>query len=91
MNNLIYGYNRDKDLSSVNHKLVSDELYLKAIQPLNDNPEGYTQYYKNCIIHLIDSVSRGYITPGEAYQALESDYFPETLTLRRSRYQHLIK
>lgn len=77
-------------MNPVNPKLVSDELYDKSIGKLNRNPEKFSWYYKTCVIHLIDSVSRGYITPLEAYDALAADYFPEHLTVRKSRYQHLL-
>jgi hypothetical protein len=69
---------------------VSDELYDKSIGKLNKNPEKYSLGYKTRIIHLIDSVSRGYTTPAEAYDALEADYFPIILEVRESAYQHLI-
>lgn len=80
-------------LSPVNPNLVSDELYNKSIGWLNNTKEGMNQSlgYKTRIIHLIDAVSRGYITPLEAYEALESKYFPIHLELRKSAYQHLIK
>jgi hypothetical protein len=69
---------------------VSDELYDKSIGKLNKNPEKYSLQYKTQIIHLIDSVSRGYTTPAEAYDALEADYFPIYLEVRESAYQHLL-
>jgi ribosomal protein S17 len=69
---------------------ISDELWEKSIGKLNKNPSKYDAHYKNLIIHLIDSVSRGYTTPWEAYEALEADYFPEYLTVRKSAYMHLI-
>ena len=69
---------------------VSDELYEKSIGKLNKNPAHYSYDYKNRIFHLIDSVSRGYTTPAEAYDALESDYFPSYLEIRRSAYEHLL-
>lgn len=79
------------NLNPVKPELVSDELYDKSIGKLNKNPMDYSYYYKTCIIHLIDSVSRGYITPAEAYDALSVDYFPEYLTVRESAYMHLLK
>ena len=78
------------DLAPVNPALVSDELYDKSIGELNRKPAGYGSRYNICIIHLIDSVSRGYTTPAEAYDALAALYFPENLTTRRSAYQHLL-
>ena len=69
---------------------VSDELYDKSIGMLNKNPDKFSAQYKNCIIHMIDSVSRGYISPLEAYDALEAKYFPEVLKTRPSLYQHLV-
>jgi hypothetical protein len=33
---------------------------------------------------MIDSVSRGYITPAEAYDALKAKYFPIVLETRSS-------
>ena len=79
-----------KKLNPVNPNLVSNELYDKAIGELNRNPLLYSYSYKTRIIHLIDSVSRGYITPIEAYDALNADYFPIVLELRQSAYQHLL-
>ena len=69
---------------------VSDELYDKSIGELNANPLKHSAEYKYCVIHLIDSVSRGYITPAEAYEALAAPYFPEHLLIRPSLYQHLV-
>lgn len=70
---------------------VSDELWDKSIGKLNKDPMNYTLGYKTRIIHLIDSVSRGYTSPMEAYEALEAEYFPTHLELRKSAYQHLIR
>lgn len=69
---------------------VSDELYAKSIGKLNANPLGYSLGYKTRIIHLIDSVSRGYTTPREAYEALDAPHFPAHLEVRDSAYSHLI-
>ena len=69
---------------------VSDELYEKSIGVLNKHPMDFSYEYKTRIIHLIDSVSRGYTSPAEAYMAIESDYFPIHLECRRSNYQHLL-
>ena len=79
-----------KTLNPVIQSRVSDELWDKSIGKLNANPSAYNLSYKTRIIHLIDSVSRGYITPIEAYEALESDYFPSYLEVRESKYRHLI-
>jgi len=65
-------------------------LYDKSIGLLNKNPEKYSLGYKTRIIHLIDSVSRGYTTPREAYEALRASYFPAWLEVRESAYQYLI-
>ena len=69
---------------------VSDELYDLTIGELNKNPMKYNLYYKTRIIHMIDSCSRGYISPMEAYDAWNADYFPSFLEVRPSRYRHLI-
>ena len=79
-----------KDLHPVIPGRVSDELYDKSIGELNRNPMKYDWSYKTRIIHLIDSVSRGYTTPLEAYDALEAPYFPSYLEVRESAYSHLI-
>lgn len=70
---------------------VSDDLWDKSIGKLNANPQNYNAGYKDRIIHLIDSVSRGYTSPMEAYEALEADYFPAYLEIRESAYKHLTK
>jgi hypothetical protein len=69
---------------------VSDELYDKTIGELNKNPSKYSYSYKTRIIHLIDSVSRGYTSPMEAYEAWKSKYFPAFLETRKSAYFHLL-
>ncbi len=69
---------------------VSDELWNKSIGMINKNPTAYSYHYKDCIIHMIDAVDRGTITPLEAYDALEAPYFPEHLKVRESRYQNLL-
>jgi hypothetical protein len=79
-----------KTLNPVDHAQVSDALYDASIGKLNANPEKYHHMYKTRIIHMIDSVSRGYITPGEAYDALKADYFPIVLEVRPSAYAHLL-
>jgi len=79
-----------KELNPIIPGRVSDELYDASIGKLNANPMGYSLQYKTCIIHLIDSVSRGYTSPMEAYEALTAKYFPEHLTARKSAYAHLL-
>lgn len=77
-------------LNKVDNSLVSDELYDASIGKINAAPEKYTSGYKNRIIHLIDSVSRGYTKPYEAWEAIRADYFPAWLENRESAYSHLI-
>ncbi len=79
-----------KRLNPVIPGRVSSELYMKSIGKLNADPLGYSLAYKIQVIHLIDSVSRGYTTPGEAYDALEAPYFPAWLEVRESAYSHLV-
>lgn len=79
-----------KKLNPVIPSRVSDELYDKSIGELNRNSTKYSLSYKTCIIHLIDSVSRGYTSPMEAYEALDAKYFPQHLELRESKYKHLL-
>jgi len=79
-----------KNLNPVKPSLVSDELYDASIGRLNADPLKYSHEYKTRIIHLIDSVSRGYTSPMEAYGALKADYFPMHLELRESAYSHLL-
>lgn len=77
-------------MNSVIEGRVSDELWDASIGKLNRNPKKYSADYKNKIIHIIDSTSRGYISPMEAYDAILADYIPEILLIRSSAYQHLI-
>ena len=79
-----------KTLNPIIPGRVSDELYDASIGKLNANPMRYSLQYKTCIIHLIDSVSRGYTSPMEAYEALTAKYFPEHLRTRESAYAHLL-
>ena len=65
---------------------VSDELYDKTIGMLNRDSLEFSEGYKNRIIHMIDAVSRGYISPMEAYAAIEAPYFPAFLEVRKSAY-----
>ena len=41
-------------------------------------------------IHLSDAVESGTISPMEAYNALDLGYLPQNLTVRKSRYSHLL-
>jgi hypothetical protein len=82
---------RAKNLNPADPTRVSDELYAASIGKLNADPCRYALGYKTRIIHLIDSVSRGYTTPLEAYDALAAPYFPIALELRPSAYAHLIR
>lgn len=77
-------------MKKVNHEIDITELYEKAIVPMNQNPLRYNADYKTCIIHMVDSVSRGYTTKSEAYEALKQSYFPEYLRIRKSAYMHLV-
>ena len=70
---------------------VSDELYNKSIGMLNQDPLRFSSGYKNRIIHMIDSVSRGYTSPREAHEALKAPYFPIWLEVRKSAYMHNIR
>lgn len=79
-----------RNLNPVIPGRVSDELYDKSIGKLNRDPCGYSLGYKTRIIHLIDAVSRGYVTPMEAYDALNADHFPAYLEVRDSAYAHLL-
>ena len=77
-------------LNPVIKNRVSDELYEKTIGVMNANPTEYSLGYKKRMIHLVDSVSRGYSTPLEAYDALTLGYVPEHLLARRSLYEKTI-
>lgn len=79
-----------RKLNPVDPTRVSDELYDNSIGKLNADPMRYSYTHKTKIIHLIDSVSRGYTTPAEAYEALEAQYFPAWLEVRESAYAHLL-
>ena len=79
-----------RNLGPVIDGRVSDELYNKSIGRLNAAPSDFSLSYKTRIIHLIDSVSRGYTSPMEAYEALDAEYFPIVLETRLSAYAHLI-
>jgi len=64
-----------------------EEVYDKCMKQAN---ESHSLYYKTCMIHLADAVESGTISPMEAYDALNADYFPLQLTVRKSRYDHLL-
>ncbi len=62
------------------------DIYDKCMEKAsNEMGTGATKW-----VHLADAVSRGTITPLEAYDALEVSYFPECLTVRESMYSHLL-
>ncbi len=69
---------------------VSDDLWDKSIGKLNKNPSLYGRHYSRLLVHLIDSVSRGYTSPLEAYDAMKQKYFPSILTSRRSAHENRI-
>jgi len=71
----------------VQHHLLSDELYDKCMEMAKKNSgPGATAW-----IHLADAVSRGTISPLEAYEAIRVGYLPEVLKVRESMYAHLLK
>ena len=81
-----------KQLNPIIEGRVSNELYEASIGWLN-KPENVMRLnfgYKTRIIHLIDSVARGYTSPMEAYEALKAPYFPAYLETRESAYKHLL-
>lgn len=65
---------------------LSDELYDALMNKAKENPG----YCARKWIHIADAVSRGTITPLEAYDALTLGYCPENLTVRESRYMETI-
>ena len=65
---------------------LSDELYDLIMKKAKED----SGYNATPWIHLADAVSRGTITPLEAYNALFLGYLPEYLTIRCSNYQHLL-
>jgi hypothetical protein len=62
---------------------IYDKCMLKASE--NMGPIGATPW-----IHLADAVSRGTISPLEAFDALEMGYLPEHLKVRASAYSHIL-
>jgi hypothetical protein len=81
---------RSNTLNPVIRGRVSDALYAASIGKINADTRNYGRYYNTLIIHLIDSVSRGYTSPAEAWDALARDYFPIYLERRQSKYQNLL-
>lgn len=79
-----------KKLNPVQVNLLSDELYNKIFGLLNENIYKFDLCTKTKLIHLADAVSRGYVLPMEAYDALRIGYVPENLTIRNSAYVHLL-
>ena len=78
---------RPRNLKPVKPELVSDALYDATIGVLATTD---TYQRKTSWIHLIDAVSRGYVTPLEAWDAVALGYVPERLLTRDSAYCHLI-
>ena len=70
--------------------LCSDELYSKIDRILFDNIMTMPLYNKIKWIHLRDAVDCGTITPLEAYDCISLGYVAEHLTVRKSRYSHLL-
>ena len=61
---------------------LTNELHDKLMTKAKFNP-GYSAIQW---IHIADAVSRGTITPLEAYDALRLGYCPENLKVRESDY-----
>ncbi|MCK9575346.1 MAG: hypothetical protein M0R51_05265 [Clostridia bacterium] len=75
-----------KTIPKTQDNLLSDDLYFKCMDMAKKNMgDGATPW-----IHLADAVSRGTISPMEAYDALSLGYLPEQLTVRDSMYSHLL-
>ena len=74
-------------INPVQSGLVSDALYNATIGKLKVTDD---LQFKTNWIHLIDSVSRGYSTPAEAWDAVALGYVPEHLLTRESMYSHLV-
>jgi hypothetical protein len=73
-------------IPSVHEGKLSDELYSACMEKAKENAgPGATSW-----IHLADAVSRGTISPMEAYDAIEAGFLPETLKVRKSLYYHLL-
>jgi hypothetical protein len=72
-----------RNLEYPKHPEIYDRCMKKA-------DESTVLYNKTCWIHLADAVESGTISPMEAYDALDAKYFPLILTVRKSRYSHLL-
>lgn len=74
-------------IPNVNIELLSDDLYNKCMEMAKQSAgDGATQW-----IHLADAVSIGTISPMEAYDAISLGYLPDQLSVRDSRYSHLLR
>lgn len=73
----------DGNYPPVNHELLSDELYDKILEMQNRKLGAWSTQW----IYLSDCVSRGTISPMEAYDILELGYVPEHLSCRKSLYK----
>ncbi|MFA5347035.1 MAG: hypothetical protein WC294_02775 [Methanoregula sp.] len=63
-----------------------EEIYDFCMKMAKKNPgRGATQW-----IHLADAVERGSISPLEAYDTAPLGYVAVNLTVRESRYKHLL-
>lgn len=71
-----------KNIPPVNPDLLSDELYDACMDMAKKN----AGYGATSWIHLADAVSRGTISPLEAYDAIALGYLPSVLTVRESLY-----
>lgn len=67
----------------IKENALSDELYNKLMAKAKSNPGGEATIW----IFIADAVSRGTITPLEAYDALNLGYLPENLSVRESKYE----
>lgn len=69
------------------HETIYDECMKRA------NAASGQYGLHNCTkwLHLSNAVENGTISPLEAYDAFKLGYLPEHLTVRKSRYSHLIK
>jgi hypothetical protein len=75
-----------KNVPPVQPHLLSDKLYNECMKMAKKNSgPGATPW-----IHLADAVSRGTISPLEAYEAIRVGYLPEVLKVRDSKYNHLL-
>jgi hypothetical protein len=73
----------DGNYPPVNSKFLSDELYDKILEMQNRELGAWSTQW----IYLADCVSRGTISPSEAYDTLNLGYVPEHLTCRESLYK----